>query len=74
MHEARKRRQLRQLFEEQNELLLRALQECRANAAVGRRRSPRTNLPATRPTTSRQSFDSVAQEAGRGGIVADAWT
>ena len=41
MHEARKRHQLSQLFEEQNELLLRALQECRANAAVGRRRSPR---------------------------------
>jgi hypothetical protein len=46
-HEARKRHQLRRLFEEQNEdieLLLRALQECRANAlvdTVGRRRSPR---------------------------------
>ncbi len=77
MHEARKRHQLRQLFGEQNELLLRALQECRANALVDTvrsRRSPRTNLPATRPTTSRQSFDRVALQAGRGGIVADAWT
>ena len=34
MHEARKRHQLRRLFEEQNELPLRALQECRANALV----------------------------------------